>query len=257
MKGRLWVVAGLFLLMTHSSRLTTAFAAADDSTNLHAAFLRGEYGLVISKTEAILEKGSSREDELLYLQGMSALKVGDCALARASLSRLVEDHPASPWRALGLLGIGTSFEMEGKPEEALQAYTRLLDEKLAKEISPQVNLRLCRLQQRLGLWEPARQGLERLVAAYPATPEAQEAREILQSGDFYFCVQVGAFATKSNAARLVAELDRLGFKAELSQAALNGGLFHRVRVGRFSKREEAQREAQRLQSEGFPAKVFP
>lgn len=231
--------------------------AADDLNELHAAFLREEYGVVILKTQAALENESSSKDELLYLQGMSALKRGDLASARASLSRLVGDHPNSPRKALALLGLGMSLEREGKTDEALRIYTDLVNEKSAQQIFPQVTLRLSRLQQRLGMWEPARQGMERLVSNYPATSEAQEAQGILEAGDFYFSVQVGAFATKANAARFVAELKRRGFKAQMNEAVLHGGLFHRVRVGRFAKREEAQKEAEHLQNEGFPGKVLP
>ncbi|MBI3333817.1 MAG: SPOR domain-containing protein [Candidatus Omnitrophica bacterium] len=171
------------LAMTGTSFLLPVFAA-EDLDSLQAAFLRGEYAEVEQKSRELLQRsGSKDEEDLLYLQGVSALKLDDAELARASLERLIRRHPDGRWAA--------------------------------------------------------------------------RARELLESDDLLFSVQVGAFRTRENALRLKAELERRGYPAAVNRAEMGGDEFHRVRVGRFSKREEAEEERKRLDAQGFPGKVVP
>ena len=70
-------------------------------------------------------------------------------------------------------------------------------------------------------------------------------------------MQVGAFASSANAARLRNELERRGFSADVSEMMMHGRVLYRVRVGRYSSRSEAEAEAARLKTQGFPSKVVP
>lgn len=72
--------------------------AADELVSVQADFLAGEYQSVVNRTDGLLEKRDVlKRDTLLYLQGISAFKLGDLDLARASLLKLTTQYPSSPW----------------------------------------------------------------------------------------------------------------------------------------------------------------
>ena len=235
--------------------LTASAAAADDVSSLQAAFLRGDYESVSFRSKDLLRRGDAPADPILYLQGVSALKLRDWEVARSSLTRLIEEHPRSGWVPQARLALGDSLAASEKYPEALEAYGRVVRE--SKPLLPQAAFRLGRVQRHLGLWDQARASFERVLQAAPSSEEAALVRQILEGSEFYFTVQVGAFVGKANASKLQAELRRRGHEAEVTEGDAQGKIFHRVRVGHYSTRQEALEEAGRLERDGFPAKVLP
>ncbi len=185
------LVFALFFLTTYRLSLTAAFSAGDEVHSLQELFLRGEYPTVVERTRALLPRARHDRDALLYLQGLSALKLRELDLARSSLEALTTQYPKSPFAAQARLALNQ------------------LDR-------PQ-------------------------AAAVPAV----------------FSVQVGAFETRANAAKLAAELERRGYAAQILEAEMNGKPFHRVRVGSYDDRSQAEHQARELKREGFPAQVVP
>ncbi len=248
-----WIKFGFFSLTVFLS----CSARAEDLVSVQGAFLRGEYEKVLRSNRGDFPEGSDGADTLLYLKGVSALKLGDGEMARSLLTKLVENRPRSRWAAQGWLALGESWELSGKPDEALKVYSRYLEEGADSSLRPQVLLRVGIVQREMGLWEEAKKTLEGAAAQEAGSAVQMQAADILKSGEFYFTVQVGAFAAVLNAQRLAAELKRRGYDSAVSQTSAQGRVFHRVRIGRFSSRTEAEQEARRLQQDGFPAKVFP
>ncbi len=248
--------AGISLLFAVTSPMALA---ADDLTQLQAAFLRKEYGQVAAKTQDLLSHsgGSVPKDDLLYLQGVSCLKLRDLEMTRSALNRLLADYPNSRWVAQASLALGDAYLAAGEPQKALEIYQKLLSDQRAEPLKPQVNFRLGQAQRELGLWDKAKESLQSVAAQAPKSSEAAQAKDLLEKEDFYFSVQVGAFSSKGNAQRLKAEMERRGISAEVSEALMQGRRFYRVRVGRFGSRQEAQQQEQRLRADGFPAKVVP
>lgn len=244
------------LAMTGFLVASARASAQEDLSSIQGAFLRGEYETVVRETGREMGRGGP-EEELLYLRGVSALKLRDWELARAALTRLVEEHPASPWTPQGRLALGDSWMGAGQPERALEVYEKILSGGGAGDLAPQALFRLGKVQRELGLWPEARASLAQAARAAPDSAEAAQAREILGRDDFFFTVQVGSFVTRPNADRLAQELQRRGYRAEVSEAVMGGKLFHRVRIGRFAKRSEAEDEARRLSGDGFPVRIFP
>ena len=231
--------------------------AAEDLTSLQAAFLKGEYESVLRQAGILEKRGASEKDALLYLQGVSALKLHEWELARSRLNRLLGEYRSSRWRAQAWLALGDAWEGSGQGEEAVKAYQQVRQEARGGSFLPQAMLRIGKVQLRLGHWEEAKEVLESVVAKAPGTEEGAAARELLRGGEFYFCVQVGAFVNQDNAKRLAEEIKRRSYPAEIQQGMMHGRLFYRVRIGRYSSRGQAEEQARRLQVEGFPAKVFP
>lgn len=232
--------------------------AAEELSAIQGAFLRGEYETVVRETGRGLERqGQAGEDELLYLRGVSALKLRDWEMARAALNRLVDEQPASPWAPHAWLALSDTWMWAGQPERSLEILERVLREGRAGQLTPQALFRQGKVQRELGLWDAARASFEQAARAAPDSAEAGQAKGILARDDFFFCVQVGSFVTRANAARLAQELQRRGHAAEVSEAMMSGKLFHRVRVGRYAKRGEAEEESRKLEADGFPARIFP
>lgn len=80
--------------------------AEEELAALQADFLRGEFERVLQNSGQLLEGNTSvSRDELLYLRGVAALKLGEMEVSRDCLGRLVKEHPESRWigRAKALL----------------------------------------------------------------------------------------------------------------------------------------------------------
>jgi rare lipoprotein A len=68
-----------------------------------------------------------------------------------------------------------------------------------------------------------------------------------------FTIQVGAFIDRSNAVRLVAELQKTYTDVSITELKTSENTYYRVRLGRFRTREEAYHIASRLAQEGYTA----
>lgn len=229
---------------------------AEELASLQASFLRGDYDGVVREAKRLDQGGPGLSDGMLYLWGVSAMKLERSQEARQILQRLIDRYSSSRWRGQARLLVGQILEEEGEDIEAAKRYTDLLEGGGGADF-PQAALRLGRIQMKQGLWEESRRSLETLVRKMPDSPEAEAARQLMQQGTFYYCVQVGAFSAEGNAGRLAGELKRRGYAAEESEGLLQGKRFYRVRVGRFASRREAEEQLRRLRQDGFPGKIFP
>ncbi|RPI15457.1 MAG: SPOR domain-containing protein [Lysobacterales bacterium] len=89
--------------------------------------------------------------------------------------------------------------------------------------------------------------------AADAAPAPEPVRAAPARGGW--AVQVGAFGSAAAAGKLVAQLERDGFRAYVAPVKRDGKTLHRVRVGPEPDRSAADRLAQRLKSRGLPASV--
>lgn len=108
--------------------------------------------------------------------------------------------------------------------------------------------------KRIGMVGPgtARVNVVALGAPQPETGDGGKTQYLpidYYSGNFTF--QVGAFAEKRNAQRLVAKLDQRYQNAHMTPYFDGRQTFYRVRVGRSSNLEEAEAYEARLISDGF------
>lgn len=247
--------APLFLL---AMTMVPGAFAADEISSLQAAFLREEYGTVSARAKEMVDQANpSDRDDLLYLWGVSALKIRDLESARTSMERLLSEYPNSPLAIQAQMALGDVWVASDQHEKGLASYQTLQQDPRAKPLAIPLTFRIGQTQRRLGLWEEAKKSFQEILSQAPNSFEAAQADQLLKSEDFYFSVQVGAFGTEANAQRLKAELLRRGYQVAITDTALEGRRLHRVRVGRYARRQEAQEEAQRLKSEGFPGKVVP
>jgi DedD protein len=97
---------------------------------------------------------------------------------------------------------------------------------------------------------PQQQEPVRATAA-PANPGAHESVPPLAG----WTVQLGSFASRANAERLVRDLKARGYAAFLTESASGGRKLYRVRVGPAGDRASAQTLAAQLRSAGHPGSV--
>jgi DedD protein len=77
----------------------------------------------------------------------------------------------------------------------------------------------------------------------------------MQTGGW--AVQAGSFSSLDNARRLAATLESMDYASFISQTVVDGRTLHRVRIGPLASREEADRIAAELQRQGQAAKPVP
>lgn len=93
-------------------------------------------------------------------------------------------------------------------------------------------------------------------AARPERPAAPE-RPVTAGDGRGWMVQLGVFASRSNADRLAQELKQKGFRISVSETPGTGRKLFRVRAGPVSDRGAAADLAERLRAAGAPGSVVP
>ena len=91
----------------------------------------------------------------------------------------------------------------------------------------------------------------------PEKPEKPVRTEKPASGSGAWMVQLGVFASRANAERLVQELKGKGFKVAVSEVSGNGRTLYRVRSGAVGDHAAAQALAGKLRAAGATGSVVP
>lgn len=106
--------------------------------------------------------------------------------------------------------------------------------------------------------EPPPESAAELQGDVRARPEPADARAPPSAFEQpAWAVQLGAFASRDKAERLVADLRRRGYAAFVLEYRANGQVLHRVRVGPELERARAAAIADRLRKDGFVPVVAP
>lgn len=100
----------------------------------------------------------------------------------------------------------------------------------------------------------------RVTAPPPATVAPRPAaapKPTMDQGASGWVVQLGSFATRANAEKLVGALRGKGYRAFTLPYTSGGRTLHRVRVGPEQDRARADALARRLKGDGYPGTVAP
>jgi DedD protein len=89
----------------------------------------------------------------------------------------------------------------------------------------------------------------------PVTRSAAASRQAIAKGAW--SVQLGSFASKANAEKLVHALDGKGYTAAVSAVGAGSAARYRVRIGPLADRPTAERLIGRLKSQGHVATLVP
>ncbi len=256
------LLAFIFIMLTtYNLPLTTSYAASEIA-GVERLFLEGRYERVIDESGKLIDAHSRQRDELYYLRGLSQLKTDRFREARQSFEDLISKYPSSKRAFDAHVGIGDSYFLEGRYDEAAKNYNQTIaDFPNDKNLSP-VYRKIADCDKRTGpggkaeeyQGEPAgeRSGPETNIVTRsnfmpPEIPRSEQASS--------FSVQVGSFKNKRNAESLSAKLHKIGYESFVEIPTGAGDKLHRVKVGRFNSRQEAEEMASRLKESGYKVKI--
>lgn len=178
-----------------------------------------------------------------YAQGLSFLGLGEPTQARAALEEVA--HNSSALHDDALLGVAQAWELDQRPERALETLEPLLGQPLS-ESGASILERLGALAERANRPDEARRARERLLRDYPRSIEAASARAHLAAaaqrpGAGTVAVVIGQFIDPSRAHALAAEARRSGFpNAQVITRGQGLAAIHVVRLGSYSSAAEAR-----------------
>lgn len=226
---------------------------------LERSYLKEYYPAVINIADQLInQKAPARQREpAYYYKGLALMKEERFGESRESFRQLVQFSPRSVLADESLMGIGDSYFIEQDWENARIAYQNLIRSYANSTLLAQVYYKLGRTYEKQGEWSHARRYFSQLVNDYPSSFEAGLVKKLIEEDKFFFTVQVGSFATYSNARRLRDQLTSQGYSAYITESVRRSQVFYRVRIGRMDKRSAAEELARHLRKAGFPTKIYP
>ncbi|OQX53630.1 MAG: hypothetical protein B5M48_02930 [Candidatus Omnitrophica bacterium 4484_213] len=250
----------LFLLFSLSFSLCPlpvfAETVRESFQEVAKSFLEGDYSRAIKSSWRLREEfpHSQYAIEAKYLAGLAYLKLKGYKKAEKIFKDLCKARHS---KDKFYLGLANSYYLQEDWERALSVLQEALRRFPSTELKGVIYFRLGRCKQKKGEWGAAKYYFTKLVQEFPLGLEAKEAKKILEEGEFYFTVQLGAFTDKQNAQRVKYQLIQQGYPAYISVLEKEWQRFYRLRVGRFGLRQEAEVVKKNLEKEGYKPRIYP
>lgn len=128
-------------------------------------------------TASVATAGDPQE---LFNTSLAALRRGSLSTARAGFGEFLRIFPQHPLASDAQFHIGESYTEGGDPEQALQAYARVVEQFPGSAKAPSALYRAGLLEAERGNRDAARTLFNQVVRAYPRSTEATSAREQLR-----------------------------------------------------------------------------
>ncbi len=142
------------------------------------AMRRSQDVIVYSDTGAVITSDDDPQEVFAAAVGM--VERGSLSTARLGFQEFVSSFPTHPRVPQARLYIGEILEEEDEIDEALEEYARIVDEHSASAEAPSAMLRIALIERLRGNDSSARSILNDITAAFPRSPEAEEARAELR-----------------------------------------------------------------------------
>jgi cell division protein FtsN len=187
---------------------------------------------------------------------------------------ILNQHKNNRFREEALMGLGDCYFLRGDYTIAAFQYQELLDKNPKTRLKAGLYLRLAQLGTKTTNQEQEKEYLARLKNEYPLSPEADFKGDLFPQGAamqfnknssmknitdpaISYSIQVGAFSSNINAAKLAKKLQKNGYQVHIEQASSAGKIIYKVRIGNFSNRQKARELERKLQADGYPTKIIP
>lgn len=219
--------------------------------------LRGDYEGALTACQRLLEEPTAKKfkADVLYLMGLSTLKLGRFLEARSYFNDVIlMEAKGEDLKSNAYLGIADAYFLEGRFDNALDAYNQVLSKYPDTPAAVIINYRIGEILSKTGRPQEARQYLNKVNSEFPFSFEAR----LSNKDSFYHSIQVGCFNEKDNADKFCEKLVKEGFEASILESGRGDKprLF-KVKVGRFNSRDEAEAFEAKLKQAGYPTKVYP
>jgi|WetSurMetagenome_2_1015567.scaffolds.fasta_scaffold48897_2 tol-pal system protein YbgF len=121
--------------------------------------------------------------EKLYSDGLRLYQTKKYLAARDKFSQYLSNQPQGPKAAEARYYLGESFYQEKRYAEAREEFNKVVTQYPGSILAPTALLRQAYAYQQLNQKANYSDSLKRLIQQYPQSPEAQEARRQLKSGE--------------------------------------------------------------------------
>ena len=226
---------------------------------MNILFLKENYASLIKNSGdnlAHYKLGRNEKKEVLYLTGLSYIKLGSFSKARETFRKILA-MKSDQFRQDAYIGIADSYFYEKKFDKAIAAYEEVLN------MYSKGN-RLSSVYYNLGLSYKAKKNpskanvyFQKIKTRYKTSFEADKVAYIpTRKKPNYYIIQLGAFKRLKNAKKLVRRLRRKRYDSYIQKVTKGGSVWYRVRAGKFSNRHYAMRLVSRLKRSRFYPKVI-
>jgi tetratricopeptide (TPR) repeat protein len=195
-------------------------------------------------------------DIVSYLKQIESGEKND---VEKELPELKNKYPNSP-SVMFLEGVLTE-----NGQDAVEIYSKIVNSYPQSKYADASLYRIYSYYYALGLYDAAKNHLNRLKKEYPESPyikisdgnipsedkitvEKKEQQEIPRI-NYNYRIQAGAFGKLQNAQALKKDFDDSGFKSEIKDKTIGGTVFHVVYVGEFLSEDEAKNFLQVINKE--------
>ena len=254
------VFAVISLFIAASPAYGRELSRAEFVNEINFLFLKGDYSTLVKSADDDLghyRLGTRNEKEVLYLAGLSHLKLSNFTKARGFFCNIL-DMRGGEFKEDAHISTADSFFEEKDFDRAIKAYEGALSAYPGSDRLAGVyyNLGLCYKEKK----DPAKANsyFRTLKERYEASFEADKLMYLpSESGsqEFYI-IQLGAFASLRNAKKLVKKLAKKKYDSYIKKTKAGGSVLYKVRGGKFSNKYYATRLLRRLKRHGFPAKII-
>lgn len=237
----------------------SALFAAPTLPDLQSAVILGDYKKAHDIAQALSSQSLNKRDaaEVQYYLALSLLRLGEYAKAHDIFRKIVSDRPSGDIYERASAGLIDALYMQGQYEKALKEATAIMAGRRDSEMMGLFYLKAARANLKLARWAKARELLQRVIQEYPESFEARIARQLLEEKQ-YFTVQVGSFADKVRAERLIQELmQRSQYAYIVETKGDDGKIMYRVRVGQLTALKDARELESKLSGLGYPTLIYP
>lgn len=245
----------LFLVLFGAASPVFAATMAD----LHAAILEEDYRKARDISQA-LQSGKLSADEnaeARYYFGISCLRLGEYVRAQETFDKLVSERLSAELYDKAAVGQIDALSLQGFYANALKKANGLISRRKDSDMLGMFYLKAARANLKLARWTKAQELLRKVIEVAPGSFESGAATQLLEEKQ-YFTVQVGSFADKARARRLVEELGRRNEYAYMVETKGAGGKpMYRVRVGQLSTLNDARELEAKLSGLGYPTLIYP
>jgi cell division septation protein DedD len=209
------------------------------------AYLTADYRRALGAFELILagDFDTRMKAEPAYWAGLCHLKFGNYPQAERRLHQASQDLTAGYMIGPALVGLADSQRLQGKKEEAKEAYNRAVDRYATFIDMPKVRTRLAAVggnAKSVATASPPRK-----LPPIEPTPTPS----LIPNGSF--SLQAGAFYERAEAMKLVKRLQTLGHPPFLHLDNRKARVMYKVRVGIYRNKSDAQKVQQQLKVRGF------
>ncbi len=248
----------VFLLVLMSS--FPLIVQAQSIGDLRHVMMQEDYKTARTMAEGMLSSRSTRSDiaEIEYYLGLSQLRLGQYTQAEQTFRKVIAVRPSDSIYDRALIGLSDAFSAQSYYDKALKELNHLIHRRgSSSNLMSLVYLKAARVNLKLARWGKAREFLEKIIAEYPQSFESAVAKQLMDERQ-YFTVQVGSFADKARAEKLVQELkDRREYAYIVEAKVSSYQHTYRVRVGQLSSLKEAQALESKLSGLGYSTIIYP